>query len=131
MEDEVLAQISGKLEKERQRKARLEAGAAQQPSSTSMSGTSPSRQTSKSEIGQTSTDQSQTNQGKATVDTKQSISPTSLAEASAGTSTGGEPVTKKGKPESNHTVEPMETESDDQIAERGRPMETDDAGTVF
>ena len=132
VEDEVLAQLSAKLEKDRQRKARLEAGASQQPLSTSLSGTSHSRQTSGSDAEQTSTAQSDQNQSqsekaKPLFDTDKNLPSSTQEGISAGAViTKEEPAAKKGKSGSCDTVEPMETESCGQISERGRPMETDE-----
>ena len=133
VEDEVLAQISGKLEKERQRKSRLEAAAgAQQPTFSSISEPSLAvQQPISSESQLTSTVQADQRQPyRETEKTNEAVSETVSNDESAETkSSKGEPATKKGKPESefHDSAEPMEVESGNQISDRGRPMETEEA----
>lgn len=128
VEDEVLAQISGKLEKERQRKSRLEAAAgAQQPTFSSISEPSLAvQQPISSESQLTSTVQADQRQPyRETEKTNEAVSNDESAETK---SSKGEPATKKGKPESesHDNAEPMEVESGNQISDRGRPMETEE-----
>ena len=128
MEDEVLAQISGKLEKERQRKSRLEAAAgAQQPTFSSISEPSLAvQQPISSESQLTSTVQADQRQPyRETEKTNEAVSNDESAETKT---SKGEPATKKGKPESesHDNAEPMEVESGNQISDRGRPMETEE-----
>lgn len=128
-----MAQISDKLEKERLRKARLEAaGAAQQPQSPSLTiNTLPGKQmVSESQSPPKVPTESQVSSGVQCDEQLPSKTEVTRQEGDSIHRTDAKQASRKPDSGSHDTAEPMETESGGQVSERGQPMEAEQSDTT-